>query len=724
MVICIYKLMKNIIYFLYIILISFTIFSGICYAVNTPWVAIKDSDLRIVSGSALDFSKLINDSPITGGAIGINNQGELAYNNGKGKKVRFLCAPLVLTKPYGGFPDHKTADELARQIKMHGYNLVRLHHIDSTLMEGMEHDFQFNPEQLDRFYYLLAALKKQGLYWMIDAASSWNGAYGNIKPHRFAKVHNLNLTVHYDAKSQQHWKKLVNKILNVKNKYTQINILQDPNLILLTLFNEGGINFSARRGYPKELKPLFINWQKQQGLKDIVDSLPKRREKSSDAALMQRFITELEIKTAQWMSEYIRGLGYKGLITAYNNGKNAQVNAPKSQLDVISVHGYFDHPSKFIRKGSKQKGISSISRNLSYIGYFSTSRYLGKPFILDEYDHPYWSQYRREAGIAVSAYAAMQDWDGICRFANPVALEYNNKAAKRMRSLFPFGIGLDPVARAGETLAYFLFRRGDVKASEKTVTLELNDDYLYSSKSSVKGISKQDKMLSLLARIGLKRQADKTQSDLSLPAEIDNKSSVSSLFGSSGSQALTDALIQKLEASGIKNKGDDFTNGIKSSTGQIIIYSDKNEMTVISPRTEAVASEFKQPVHLSAMSVNSNTPATISVSSLDNQPVEASRHLLIIAATDARNTGDIYSEDRTLLVKHGFLPVLIKSIKFNIELKNTSQSSFKLYALSLTGKRTELIPVEYNNGLLKFSVDTSLLDKGATTYFELLSAGM
>ena len=47
-------------------------------------------------------------------------------------------------------------------------------------MEGRKQDFDFNPEQLDRFYYLVAALKRSGIYLILNGLSNSNGGYGNI----------------------------------------------------------------------------------------------------------------------------------------------------------------------------------------------------------------------------------------------------------------------------------------------------------------------------------------------------------------------------------------------------------------------------------------------------------------------------------------------------------------------------------------------------------------
>src|SRR5690606_30142968 len=92
---------------------------------------------------------------------------------------------------------------------------------------------------------------------------------------------------------------------------------------------------------------------------------------------------------------------------------------------------------------------------------------------ISEYDHLFWNRYRYEAGLMMSAYAAFQDWDVLCRHAHgPIVLAYGEPYPHK-RAMLPYAIALDPVARAGETLAALLFRRGDVSPSRVTVPFQV-----------------------------------------------------------------------------------------------------------------------------------------------------------------------------------------------------------------------------------------------------------
>lgn len=689
---------------------------------QADWLMVRDTDLRIEAGSALDFSFLIDAPDALRERIGINSAGRLALNQGKGEQRRFLCAPLVFSGPHGGFPDHAEADELAKQLRLHGYGLARFHFVDATLMKGRDKDFDYNPKQVDRFHYLLAALKKQGIRWMIDAASSWNGVYGNLE-HRFVHKHKLRMSVHYDPASQAHWRKMVDTILNVRNPYTGGNILGDPALTTVTLFNEMGINFgSNNKGYPPELKERFREWRRMRGFAD--EEAPERRDVSERAALMQAFIDETERATAKWMSDYLRKLGYAGFITAYNNGKIIQAAAARGALDVVSMHEYHDIPKgEYARPGSEQKGGSAVADALAYIQHLGISRYLDRPFIIDEYDHTYWNAWRREA-IAMPAYAALQDWDAICRYDNPVALAYDKSGPRRNRALGPFTIGLDPVARAGETLAALLYARGDVSRAKQRVPVTVNKEFLHGQASGVNPMPESLSRMVLVTTVGLVEEG-KSGSDQGFKADAaDAAHKVAWVADAVGKNPQGwRKNLRQLRGAGLlpaENRSDEAGTVYQSDTGEILLEPERYRLTIRTPRTEAFSFGGELPAPGEVLKVEeADVSAMVSLSSLDGRNLPDSRRMLLIVATDALNTGDQFSNNRRRLEKLGQLPALIQPINLRLALRHNAPGELKLYALSLAGKRNEPIAVEVVEGVLHISISTAKLAKGPTTYFEL-----
>ena len=719
--------------------------------VSGQWRAVKDTDLRIMPGSILDFSDLFGgDAKPEISPIGVNNQGQLALKEGTGPRIRFLCATLLFGGPHGPLPDHKTADVLADQLRMHGYNLVRFHFIDAALMEGREKDFDYNPEALDRFYYLLSALKRQGIYWMMDAATNWGGAYAPGSP---GSERNLRLDFHIYNTAQEHWKKMVTTILGRKNPYTKIAPLEDPTLVVLTLVNESGLEYLTREGYQADLLEPFRQWllnkyETVAGIKEAWGDasintleqvmLPEKKESSPRQTDLLRFFADLETHTLQWASNFLRKQGYGGQITNYNNGRSVYSRAVGQHLSLVTQHGYYDHPSDFIKPGSQQQGGSSIADNVPYVRDFASSRYGGQPFIVDEYDHPFWNPWRREAGLVVPAYAAFQDWDGIAHFANPIILSYGKSTAKRHTAIHPFGIGMDPVARAGDTLAALLFRRADVRPAQSNVLITLNSPAVFNERQGRWRPMPDDlSTLALVKGLGLSWN-DATdvaehlnwKADLILPLQHAptgklNKAvnKLADKFGKDSNTTWAEH-VATLKASHnlpTENRTNPTKNTYQSDTGQILLEADKRRMTVITPNTEAAVFDSGLPLMLSRLTIESaDAPALVAVSSIDGHPLPDSARMLIILATDALNSGMRFSADRTTLQDLGGLPVLIRTAAVTISLKHRFSNNLRLYSTTLNGKRMDTIPVEKITDGIRFTLDTSALSHGPTTYFELV----
>ena len=99
------------------------------------WSPVKDISLAIEDGSILDLSSLAKAVPAgSHGRVIVNQQGHLAFDASPDKPQRFLAAALTLNSLTAVSPDHRSHDLYARQLRLHGYNLVRLHFVDASLM--------------------------------------------------------------------------------------------------------------------------------------------------------------------------------------------------------------------------------------------------------------------------------------------------------------------------------------------------------------------------------------------------------------------------------------------------------------------------------------------------------------------------------------------------------------------------------------------------------------
>lgn len=276
---------------------------------DTSWLAVRDTDLKVPAGSVLDFSSLVAPGPAGRyGRVVAGPTGQLAFASQPDKPQRFLCASEPLGPPAIGLPAHAEIDTYAHQLRVHGYNLARFHRLEVLLMRGATQDFDFDPVQLDSLYYLLAALKREGIYWLIDGLSLDSGAYARRGAKGAAKAPRLKLGVYYDRAAQEHWKQLVAKLWGTKNPYTQRSTLEDPALAGMILVNEGGLDFVLRHKseIPPGLRARFNDWFKARHGDNASPAESSPRE-----ADLQRFYTDLEAATVDWMTQYLRGLGYQ-----------------------------------------------------------------------------------------------------------------------------------------------------------------------------------------------------------------------------------------------------------------------------------------------------------------------------------------------------------------------------------------------------------------------------
>jgi hypothetical protein len=714
------------------------------------WLPINDPDLSIQAGSALDFSVLV-EAGVAGqhGRIIRSTDGHLAYMDSPNKSQRFFCA----SQPNGtgsDFPDHATADRYARQVRLHGYNVARFHFVENDLMELRTVDFDFNPEQLDRFYYFMAALKREGVYWLVDAMSSWNGVYGDVGDDRWIAKHNLKLGVYVDEAAKAHWQKLVEQVLNKENPYTKLTPLQDPALMGVILVNEGGLNHivnlspsdntdltSLNQAFTQwlvvkygSIDKAMAAWGESVPVNGIVD-VPRRDWNASvRVADSQRFYYEIQKNTLQWMTAYVRGLGYQGLISAYDNWSNLQDSATRSALEWVDMHDYQEEPSDWVKAGSTLKQESSLLNKLLYVRNLASSRYWFKPFTISEYDQPFWDTSRYEAGLAMGAYSSLQNWDMLCRHSGAIELNYAKAGERDTRqAIHPFDIGMDPIGRAGETLAALLFARQDVIPALHKVDIRLTPDYVFNQQAGIGKLPEAITNIALMTGLGLSWQEAAGKVDMviqpedSAPSVMDKviKKLRTWLRLANGRNMQMFSQLRDAEILPAQNA----SNGVdvfQSDTGEITLDSHQQQLRVVTANTEAVAFGATLPPPLANVTIKSaSAPALFAASSLDGLALPDSKRLLLIYATDARNSGMSFADAQSReLTNLGTLPVLIKNSRITLSLNNSNAAALHLYALKLNGQRSVELPIDKTMGnTLYIELDLAKFSTTPTTYFEL-----
>lgn len=709
--------------------------AALILAVSSPvmaadeWLPVRETSMVLSNQSPLDFSSILSNPPIEEGSqLLTGNQGRFVRANEPDKPVRLLCASLAWSPASGGFPSHADADLYAAQLAKHGYNIARLHFVDASLMFGRTRDFDFDPETLDRVHYLLAALKRNGIYWIMDGLSSWRGAYGGYDD-RWDPSSDLKLALYFDDKAFDHWLEFQRRFLTSVNPYTGSAPVHDNALALIILVNENNIEFDSivreRDGkphYDERLKLPFNAWLKQrygstealsqawpdlksgERLEDASIELPgSRYEDSPRLKDLQAFFVSVEKTVTARMSEALRGLGYRGEISNYNNWPTIQTTLSREDLPVVTMNTYQDWVGSY-SPGATMTQKSSIDDSFNYMRLIAAARWLGKPFVVSEYDHLFWNRYRYEAGLVMPAYASQQGWDVLCRHAHgPIILKYNEPFPHK-KAMLPYAIALDPVARAGETLAALLFRRGDVATSELTFpflvrgTEDLTDDMQ----------AREPERLTELGLVGAIGMAKAAKGNLGV--------------GQPRSTVDPQAILDAAKTAGLLSKDNqtDLKTGLyESDTGELLLDRLRGQLRVMTPKTEAVAfSTLREPVKLGSVRVEaSDGDGLLAVSVLDDvESIAQSRKLLVIYATDAHNTDMQFRDDEEkVIADFGRLPVLIRRGYVDLSLK-LAEGQWRLTPITLNGVASTAAGQEVSPTGFRLSNDAA---SGPTTFFLL-----
>ncbi|HEX8957361.1 MAG TPA: hypothetical protein VF798_13860 [Burkholderiaceae bacterium] len=734
------------------------------------WQPVKDVSLAIDSGSILDFSNFLPPAKAITARLIVNSAGAFAAADKPQIPLRFLMASTGFGSATGGFPDHATTDTYVAQLRAHGYNMARVDFEEDTLMNGRKGDFDFNPEQFDRFHYLLAALKKQGIYYVLNGLSSNNGGFGNVND-RWNDHHHLKVGIYVDPDAQAHWKMLMDKMLNSPNSYSGVAPLADPAMAGLIMVNEGGLAFLSHGGIPDVLRQPFNDWLKKkygstatlaqqwkgelsssESLDNGTVALPRQDSWNSHRMSdLQRFFFEMEKYTADWMTAYLRQIGYQGLVTAYDNWLSPAASFSRGQFQWVDLHNYYSEPTAFVDKGSKMPQDSMLAGGAKYIAELAANRHAGRAFTVSEYGQVFWNKYRRESALAVPAYAGFQNWNMISQHAYAIALSYANNGGRK-DAIYPFMAGLDPIARADETLAALLYLRGDVAPARRNLGIKLTPEFVFDQNPMLGNIPFDITRMGLVSGIALdplgKLETAGAYDAQIAPGSADVKVAGKTVHGDEGLMSKAAKLVGgnigtqagkvdavaagrfngrvgALRTAGVldaDNPSAADRGYYQTDTGQIVLDTQRKRLTVVTPRTEAAVFDTLEPITLSNLKIDSaDTPALVSVSAMDGNPLQTSKRMLVVLATDARNSNMQFADaNETTLVALGKLPVLMQTAAVKLTLANANAAKLKVYSDTLAGKRGDQIAVQHDSGSITFTLDTSKLSHGPTTYFEIV----
>ncbi|SDE38068.1 Cellulase (glycosyl hydrolase family 5) [Paenibacillus sp. UNCCL117] len=736
------------------------------------WVPM-DTEPMTVPGSALDLSGM-NDAPA--GKYGFIQQGadgDYTFEQAPNKKVKLYGANVTWNMYYGSKEDaDKTVDRLARL----GYNVVRLHPVDSMTSWApgiFVQNGSTTPEledsvngKLDRLDYFIAKLKSKGIYVVIDVFHLYN--FKDIPGlGEYADGGNLPYLLPLLPQALDMWKAIAGTWLSHVNPYTGLALKNDPVLIGVSPWNETLLLNMSLSGMKAPLRDYMLqdfNQYRASIGKPAITSFPNNYwDAWGDIKdQLSAYYSNKTINVSNAMRAYLKDeLGIKAPIGGMNFIYSPNVNYWRDQAsDVYETHTYYQYSNdRFTDStGSGYQYHPLLEPRLSmafnsataanYPKRWGTDSHFGtyypalslrqpynKPFVLTEFQDTFPVKGREDIGIFVGAVGAYQGWDMMNRysFGRDSGDGFTNLA---MGSAEEFSIAGDPLAIMTETEAALLFRNEAVQAASPKFVFVWDRTWARNTGAASETSAYVANMMyipHLFKTVSV--YADKPNEPFAVykitpnltPAQIAS----GNLPAANKLPPISELMSNKQVAELFINALDDANkkaemlaalnqNKLLSDTGELIFDLNLDTYFVNTPKVIAAAGTMNnQTFTIGQATVTGDVEkGTFFASSLDENELKDSERMLLVYTTDVAATGEQYVTQPSGEIKYykGTLPTLVKQKTAQFTLTtNKPASGYKAYKLALGGARLQEIPVAVNGQALSVTLET---DKGFA--FELV----
>ena len=674
-----------------------------------------DVTLDIEPDSALDFSKVIPRHTPAGkfGRVIVNSAGKFAFSDRPDEAVRFYGVNLCFSAHY---LDHDVADQLAERLYRLGYNALRIHHYERDLVDRSSADqIRFLPERLDQFDYLFAALKQRGIYVTTDLFVSRSVPQARIYPGTDGAIemNDYKMAVHVNERAYADYLAFSQALLDHVNPYTKMRYADDPTLSWLSLVNEDNPgNFIGRLKGPlrNDVQNAWNRWlaarfHDRSALESALGNLPDDQDPAKGNVPLQNvratspaavqfnvFLAEVEQDFFDRTRQFLRNeLHCDALLTDMNAWTNpVQMQAVRTSFDYVDDHFYVDHP-RFLERPwslpSSCPNTSPIADGAPGGRSCAFTRLHGKPFTITEFNYSSPGRFRGVGGILTGALAALQDWDGVWRFA----YSHSRDSIPKPRPLNYFDVASDPLNQAAERASLCLFLRGDLEPAQHSVAITATDSQLLKTPTTSRDKTPSWNAVAWLTRVGWS-VADEPSLRVPGQAVLPIVGGRIDPFADDAGQHIVDSLRENGWLSR-KNRTELTDNRMVSENDQLTIDAPTNTFVLDTARTAGGFAPAGARIETQRATIQIHeTDATVWISSLDGQPIASSKRLLITHLTDLQNTGARYADRaRKVLLSWGSLPHLAQSGRATVALRVPNASEAKVYGLSTSGKRTSEI---------------------------------
>ncbi|MBR0460078.1 MAG: hypothetical protein IJJ26_12645 [Victivallales bacterium] len=649
-----------------------------------PDWAVLDFNRDTIPGSPLDFSGTNHTPAGKYGWMIADKDGHFVFENAPDKRIRLHGTNLCFN---ANTLEHADADALVRRLVSTGYNSLRFHHMEREICKPKPaKSTDLRPEQVDKFHYLVNACKQAGLYITLDlyCSRALSPADGITSIDEFTRFEMKSLAP-VDKSAMENWKEYTRVLLLTPNKYTGLPLAQDPCVAFLNLMNEDG-TIACHTQFPK-IKAIYDRLWDEYKAQNRIDE-------TKYPGAHNKWLSDLQIKCIQEMTRFLREeIKTKALITDLNWLNSISHSIGRDYLDVVDNHHYHDHPSFIGKNWALPYGFhqSSAIKNSAILPRdLMGARLFGKPYTVTEWNYCNPNVNRSQQAALVGGYAALQDWDGLYRFA----WSHNSQSIVENSPAIRFDSANDPAAQLADRIIWALFVRGDVQSAKGAVAARILEEKMLGRNSNMQ-ISGDFTLLGLLTRIGSLNNQKQFQNIPEVPFQNPN-----------WTESLPKELSQFLK---------DFKQNRKatSSTGEIFLDSLADLIAIDTPRSQVLAcSDDAQGGLLSVKNIHH--PQSFALISLDGLPVQSSKRMLFLHIANIGNTGMTFrNQMRTVLTDWGQRPLLVQKADVLVNIK---MPTAKVQALALDGSLNGDVEASFQNGVLQFHANNAARKGGTLCY--------
>lgn len=667
---------------------------------TTDWFPFEfpDDDTNL---DVIDLTFLLDAPAGKHGFVGVRPDGHFYYEDGE--RARFFGTNL------GGqdvAPPKELSRVLAARFAKYGVNMIRLHSIDGSYSGVIDYtrgnSRHFIPEALDRMDYLIAELKKHGIYTYLDLLDyrMFRDADGVKEGDQF--THNWAGSMKgasiFDERMIELQKEYATKLLTHHNPYTGLRYVDDPAIAVVETTNENGVfyfllNRDLSRPYYREQLRLRWNrwlvsryddraklaraWSGGATGSELTDeenldresvqlphaeltrfskgAMPDRNKYLWGPARMRdaiEFLGEVQEDYYQRMRSHLKeNVGVRVPITGTNQMfvlRDTEINARLS--DFVSRNQYWRHPSvraKPFMRFSNMPMVRSDLTTRTPLSVFAGSSVVGKPLTLAEFNFPWPNEYRCEGLLLGTAYACLQDWDAVLLFS----FKPNDPTLQTFRSQS------DPARWGTFPAAALIFHRHDIAAARNEVHVvhtkeavsDVQPDERYARFTHFRYLTFLSKVRHAFVDDVYRGGADVVlAAGASAGAKVEGGGTVIRFRENPWEEWAYPRFVEaarRMELPGYVHPVDAETKRFVSDTGELSLDYGRGLLTINTPNAKSAIGFLADAgrFDLDGMTVDCKTDfATITATSLDGRAIGQSRRVLLTGVGRAENTAQAF----------------------------------------------------------------------------------